>query len=88
MKAKHPDLPAATPDEYYDNLIWRYEIPDGEEPYQDPHRNVRVADATDNRLRHAVSEPKEKLNFNYDYGDDWWVIIKSSVNGLASRIWI
>ncbi|MDR1753352.1 MAG: plasmid pRiA4b ORF-3 family protein, partial [Eubacterium sp.] len=74
MKAKHPDLPPATPNEYYDNLIWRYEIMDADlEPFSDPHRNVKVADATMERLRHAVSEPKEKLNFNYDFGDDWWV---------------
>jgi hypothetical protein len=74
MKTKHPDLPKATANDYYDNLIWRYEILDDDlEPFNDPHRNVKVADATESRLRHAVSEPNEKLNFNYDFGDDWWV---------------
>ena len=73
-KAKYPDMPRATANEYYDNLIWRYEIFDDDlEPYSDPHRNVRVGDATASKLRHAVSEQGEKLNFNYDFGDDWWV---------------
>ena len=54
--------------------IRRYEIPDVNlEPFDDPHRDVRVADATRTRLRHAVCYPKERLNFNYDFGDDWWV---------------
>lgn len=43
------------------------------EPFIDHHRNVKVVDATTTRLRYAVSEPNEKLNFNYDFGDDWWV---------------
>lgn len=55
------------------NTIRRYEIPDGEEPFSDPHRDVHVVDATQTRLRHAVSCTNEKLNFNYDFGDDWWV---------------
>lgn len=73
MKAKHPELPRTKANEYYDNLIWRYEIPDEEEPFDDPYRNVKTADATVTRLRHAVSEPNKRLNFNYDFGDDWWV---------------
>lgn len=56
-----------------DDVIMRYEIPDDEEPFDDPHRNVRVADATLTRLRRAIDEPNAKLNFNYDFGDDWWV---------------
>ena len=73
FKKKHPDMPRTTPNDYYDNLIWRYEIPDEYEPYSDPHRNVHVDDATASKLRHAVSEPGENLNFNYDFGDNWWV---------------
>jgi uncharacterized short protein YbdD (DUF466 family) len=74
MKTKHPDLPKSTANDYYDNLIWRYEImSDDLEPFSDPHRNVKVADATETQICHAVSETNEKLNFNYDFGDDWWV---------------
>ena len=77
VKQKYPDMRLATPLDYYDNLIWRYEIMSDEfEPFDDPHRNVRVSDATQSRIRHAVSEPGEKLNFNYDFGDDWWVSLK------------
>lgn len=57
-----------------DNTIKRYEIPNDDlEPFSDPHRDVRVIDATQTRLRQAVYEPNHKLNFNYDFGDDWWV---------------
>lgn len=57
-----------------DDGIARYEIPSADlEPFEDPHRNVRVADATQTRLCRAVSEPHDKLNFNYDFGDNWWV---------------
>jgi len=57
-----------------DEKIMRYEIPDTDlEPFSDPHRNVTVEDATQIRLRRVVYEPNDKLNFNYDFGDDWWV---------------
>ena len=70
FQEKYPNLP------YADNfdLIYRYEIPNGDlEPFEDQHRHVKVEDAVKTRLRHEVSEPNEKLNFNYDFGDDWWV---------------
>ena len=76
MKKQSPEI-KALPSDYYDNLIWRYEIPNADlEPFSDPHRNVIVADATDTRIRRAVSEPGEKINVNYDFGDDWWVSLK------------
>ena len=57
-----------------DEKIMRYEIPDNDlEPFSDPHRNVTVEDATQTRLRRVIYEPNDKLNFNYDFGDDWWV---------------
>ena len=55
--------------------IRRYEIPDEEEPLSDQTFEVRIADATKTRLRHAISQPGEKLNVNYDFGDDWWVAL-------------
>jgi hypothetical protein len=74
MKTNHPDLSKAAVSDNWDNLIYRYEVPDDDlEPFSDPHRNVKVADATETRLRRVVSEPGSKLNFNYDFGDDWWV---------------
>ena len=72
-KTKYPNMPREIANECYDNLIWRYEMPDDFEPYDDLNGNVRVDDATTSKLRYAVSEPGEKLNFNYDFGDDWWV---------------
>ena len=78
MSEKYPDLsPNASVFGGRNDLIWRYEIMDEAlEPFNDPHRDVIIADATQTRIRHAVSEPSEKLNFNYDFGDDWWVSLK------------
>jgi hypothetical protein len=57
-----------------DEITIRYEILDEDlEPYSDPHRIVRVEDAVQTRLRRAVYQPNDKLNLNYDFGDDWWV---------------
>jgi len=57
-----------------DEITIRYEILDEDlEPYSDPHRIVRVEDAIQARLRRAVYQPNDKLNLNYDFGDDWWV---------------
>ena len=76
FRAEYPDEPyIVTLGSEYDNLIYRYEIPNDLEPFLDPHRNVRVDDATQVRIRHAVSNPNERLNFNYDFGDDWWVTV-------------
>ena len=78
FQSKHPDIPCkCTLYGGGDDIIWRYEIFDDDlEPFDDPHRNVQVADATQTRICHAVSEPNEKLNFNYDFGDDWWISLK------------
>ena len=57
-----------------DEKVTRYEIPDDDiEPFDDPHRIVRVEDAISTRIRRAVYQPNDKLNLNYDFGDDWWV---------------
>jgi len=57
-----------------DEVTMRYEIFDEDfEPFSDPHRIVRTEDATQTRIRRAVYLPNDKLNFNYDFGDDWWV---------------
>lgn len=58
--------------------IWRYEIM-GEDlaPFPDLHSDdVRIDDAVTTKLRHAVSTAGDKLNFNYDFGDDWWVSLE------------
>ena len=36
-------------------------------------REVYVRDATEGTLRGIGLKPGSKLNFNYDFGDDWWV---------------
>ena len=75
FQRNHPDI-QYNPSLYSvgDDIIWRYEIIDDDlEPFDDPHRNVSVDDATKTRIRNAVSLQGEKLNFNYDFGDDWWV---------------
>jgi len=69
MQKKHPDN-----DSLFNDEIWRYEIMDEDyESFDYPNRNVLVFDAVQTRLSHAVSHPDDKLNFNYDFGDDWWV---------------
>jgi len=73
FQRKFPDIPYSTT-AFDADLIWRYEIlSDDLELFEDHHRNVKVADAAQTRLRHAVSEPNDRLNVNYDFGDDWWV---------------
>jgi hypothetical protein len=74
MAKKHPDIPQE--DEPFEDIIWRYEIPDDDaESFDELNRNVKVADATAAKLRHIISEPGEKLQVNYDFGDDWWVTL-------------
>lgn len=56
-------------------IVRRYEIMDDNfESLDLPH--IVEADAVQIRLRHAVSEIGDKLNFNYDFGDDWWVSLR------------
>jgi len=56
------------------NTVLRYEIPgDDLELFENPYRKKQVADATQIRIRHAVYEPNDMLNFSYDFGDNWWV---------------
>lgn len=74
LREKHPDL--ARDDSFFKDadVVWRYMIMNEDyEEFEDPNRNVQVADATQIRLRHAVHNPNDKLNFNYDFGDYWWV---------------
>jgi Plasmid pRiA4b ORF-3-like protein. len=70
------------PDELHKHMIYDlkdevtiiYEVMDEDfEDISDPYRIVRTEDATQTRIRRAVYQPNDKLNFNYDYGDDWWV---------------
>ncbi|MCL2774761.1 MAG: plasmid pRiA4b ORF-3 family protein, partial [Oscillospiraceae bacterium] len=53
-------------------VIWRYEIVDDSfESVDMPH--IREADATQTRLHHVINEVGERVQVNYDFGDDWWV---------------
>lgn len=81
MRIQQPDVPEAKFREMKligeKEIIRRYEIMDEDmEPFSDPHRDVQVIDAATTRLRHAVNTVGDKLNFNYDFGDDWWVSLK------------
>lgn len=63
------EMPSNAPD-----VILRFEIMDDDfDDYSDPHRDVRVYDATEGTLRRIGLRPGSILNFNYDFGDDWWV---------------
>ena len=58
------------------NVILRFEIIDEySENFYDSHRDVRVFDATKGDLRQLGLEVGSRLNFNYDFGDDWWVML-------------
>jgi Plasmid pRiA4b ORF-3-like protein. len=70
------------PDELHKHMIYdlkeevtiRYEIfHEDFVPFSDPHRIVRTENATQTQIRRAVYLPNDKLKFNYDFGDDWWV---------------
>lgn len=74
MQERHPDISITKVSHLSDDFIWRYEIPAEDlEPFIDRHRIVSVRDASTTRIRNAIQETGEKLNFNYDFGDDWWV---------------
>jgi len=58
-------------------MLSRYEIPcEGVESFFNSLHDVRVLDATQTPLRHAIYQAGEILNLNYDFGDDWWVSLK------------
>lgn len=81
MREKQPDATEEKLRELHligiKEMIWRYEVIDEDyEPFSDPHRDVHVADATTTRLRHAVNIVGDKINFNYDFGDDWRVSLR------------
>ena len=60
-----------------DNVIWRYEISDDDlQAYSDSNCNIKVNDAAQSRLYDVLSKPNDIINFNYDFGDDWWVLLK------------
>lgn len=70
-KAKHPNDFFLLMNE---EEIYRYEIMDEDlEDFDDPHRKVRVLDAVNTRIRNALYNQGDKLNVNYDFGDNWWV---------------
>lgn len=55
---------------------WRFEIIDEEAMDFPAEENVRLFEAMQYKLKDAVSHPGERMNFNYDYGDDWNVFLK------------
>jgi len=76
-KQRHPDMPVEKYSNIFadSNTIWRYEIMDEDfESFDSP--DIREADATKTRLRHAVCHTGDRLSVNYDFGDDWRVSLK------------
>ena len=56
------------------DVTLRFEIMDEDfENIPDSHSNMRTYDAAHGNLRQIGLCPGSKLNFNYDFGDDWWV---------------
>jgi hypothetical protein len=54
--------------------IYRFEMPDNNENnFTEEDDRYIVFDVTESKISHAVSVPKERLGFNYDFGDDWWI---------------
>lgn len=55
--------------------VWRYELPDFELGiFGDPKEN-RVFDPTKSSIANVVKHPDDKLQLNYDFGDNWWVLL-------------
>jgi hypothetical protein len=54
------------------NKIYRFEIPD-EENFATHNDRYVTFDSADSKLSRVISTPKARLNFNYDFGDDWWI---------------
>ncbi|MDR2561631.1 MAG: plasmid pRiA4b ORF-3 family protein [Holophagales bacterium] len=53
----------------------RYEIPSkGQDMF--PDLGVHSEDATKARLHAAVEKEGDELQLNYDFGDDWWVLMR------------
>jgi hypothetical protein len=52
--------------------IWRFEIPP-EEQYLEESDSLKLQDATQCKLCQFTNNPGGRFNFNYDFGDDWWV---------------
>lgn len=81
MRKRHPDMEKDKIVSIYgdakDDAVWRYEMLDMEDDlYAELSPNIHVADATQTRLGHAVTEEGEKLSFSYDFGDGWHVSMR------------
>jgi len=75
-KKNHPEMFETLSAEYFDDIIYHYEIIDEDlGPYADPPVNMLTYDATKVKIESAVSEPGDKINFHYDFGDDWRVTL-------------
>jgi len=76
IKKNHPEMFETLSPEYFDDIIYHYEIINEDlEPYADPPSNMLTYDATKAKIESAVSEPGDKINFHYDFGDDWRVTL-------------
>ena len=61
------------PDEFRASLkIYRYEIPN-DESFAEQNDDYVVFDATTHKISRITKDSGTRLNFNYDFGDDWWI---------------
>jgi hypothetical protein len=63
------ETPLESPD---GECIWRFEIPP-EEQYLEESDSLKLQDASKFKLCRFTNSPGARFNFNYDFGDDWWV---------------
>jgi len=69
------DIPKLKDIPILNDISIRYEIPSkGSDMFPDPE--ARIEDATKIKLHAAVSKEGDELQLNYDFGDDWWVLLK------------
>jgi hypothetical protein len=63
------EAPLESPD---GGRIWRFEIP-FEDQYLVESDNLKLRDSSKYKLCRFTSSAGTRFNFNYDFGDDWWV---------------
>jgi hypothetical protein len=53
--------------------IYRFEMPNNEDNFAEEDDRYVVLDVIESKISRAVSMPKERMGFNYDFGDNWWI---------------
>lgn len=72
MKASHLFAVEAPLEYPGGECIWRYEIPFEEQDFEESD-SLKLCDAAKNKLCRFTNSAGTRFNFNYDFGDNWWV---------------